>query len=76
MRRALYGMLAVVALLASACGGGKTTSNCDPACTIWKNCGAWDYSACMSDCQTAGDWGQSYLDCLKGTSCTSLNSCG
>lgn len=76
MRRALHGLFAAVALLAIGCGGGNSTANCDAACTIWKNCGTWDYDACMTDCKAAGDWSDTYLNCLKAASCESLNSCG
>ncbi|HTS78990.1 MAG TPA: hypothetical protein VMH40_00200 [Myxococcaceae bacterium] len=76
MRRTPWGLFAVAALLAGGCGGGSTTQFCDPACQIWKDCGTWDYNACMSDCKTAGNWDQGYVNCLKAATCTTLNTCG
>jgi hypothetical protein len=76
MKRVLCAALAAAALCAAGCGDEKTTKYCSEICQIWVDCEAWTQDACMSECESAGDWDKDYLDCLKAQSCATLDACG
>jgi hypothetical protein len=71
----LYGA-AVLALAALSCSD-SSSSCCDEACQIWDDCmfPTYPYEVCIEECTAAGDWCDSYIECIRGKSCQELDQC-
>lgn len=77
MRRVVLACTAILLLTGPSCNSGsETTEWCEDSCRIWSDCTGWDFSMCMSDCRSEGDWDASYLSCLQSRNCNNLDACG
>ena len=77
LRRGIFPLTVVAALLFGGCGAESTDDICDDACSAWEPC--WGYDLCFDECKAEGDWDEIYAQCCMDHAgdCIALeNICG